>query len=56
LTKTAITAADNKAHSKARWSTFGPGNMDPDQVRRHHRSLKRAGFKSNKDVLGKLGF
>ncbi len=38
--------------TKARYSNWGPGNMDPDHVRRHERSLQRAGFKSNDHAKG----
>ena len=33
-------------------SNWTGSNMDPDQVSRHNRSLKRAGFKNNSDAKG----
>jgi hypothetical protein len=37
---------------KSRYSNWGAGNMDPDMVARHHRSLKRARFNSHADAKG----
>jgi hypothetical protein len=33
-------------------SNWTGSNMDPDSVKRHNQSLKRAGFKSNSDMKG----
>lgn len=33
-------------------SNWTGSNMDPDSVRRHQRSLERAGFKNNADMKG----
>lgn len=35
-------------------SNWTGGNMDPDSVKRHERSLKRSGFKSNSHAKGGL--
>ncbi len=35
-------------------SNWTGSNMDPDSVSRHHNTLKRAGFKGNRDVIGPL--
>jgi len=40
----------------AKYSNWGPGNMDPDSVKTHNRQLKRAGFTNNQSVIGDLGF
>jgi len=57
LQKTELKLTDPAAVAdKARYSNWHGGNMDPDQVKRHQRSLSRAGFRNNSDVIGKHGF
>ena len=43
---------NQQKQSKAAVSNWTGSNLDPDSVRRHHQSLKRAGFKNNHDVKG----
>lgn len=42
-----------KKSAKA-YSNWTGNNLDPDSVARHYAGLKRAGFKSNRDVIGPL--
>jgi hypothetical protein len=50
ITKIVYGSSDGKV-SKA-VSNWTGNNLDPDQVKRHYRSLNRAGFKNNADAKG----
>jgi len=45
-----------RERGSARHSQWDGGNMDPDMVARHNRSLKRAGFSGHGAVQGPQGF
>ncbi len=47
-------AAVPVVEKKARYSNWGAGNLDPEQVSRHERSLRRAGFKDNGAAKGRF--
>ncbi len=46
----------DKAVSYKPVSNWTGTNMDPDSVKKHYNTLKRAGFRDNKDVMGPWGF
>ena len=47
-----LSGGSGAEEKKARYSNWGAGNMDPDSVARHHRSLNRGGWKNNSDAKG----
>lgn len=47
-----VEAPHGAERDKAKWSNWDGGNMDPDSVSRHNRSLRRAGFRDNAHAKG----
>lgn len=50
--KTTVVFGDNSMKLGRAVSNWTGSNMDPDSIRRHNQSLKRAGFKNNADMKG----
>ncbi|CAM9491716.1 unnamed protein product, partial [Sphacelaria rigidula] len=51
-----LNGEEARRRQKARHSNWDGRNMDPESVSRHQRSLARAGFRDNADVIGPHGF
>lgn len=49
---TRIIIGDKANNGRSPMSNWSGSNMDPDSVRRHERSLKRAGFDNNRHAKG----
>jgi hypothetical protein len=50
--RTKTVFGDSKIKTGRAVSNWTGSNMDPDSVKRHNQSLKRAGFKNNADMKG----